>query len=100
MRPWNLAIVAASVLILVALLPGGVAPARAQSGGEYDLTWSTVDGGGYTFSAGGDYALGGTTGQPDAGEMAGGNYSLSGGFWAGADLGLPYTSYLPLVLRQ
>ena len=38
MRPWNLAIAAASVLILIALLPGGVDPTAAQSGGEYDLT--------------------------------------------------------------
>jgi hypothetical protein len=30
--------------------------ARAQSGGGYDLTWSTVDGGGATWSEGGGYA--------------------------------------------
>jgi hypothetical protein len=37
----------------------------AQSGGGYDLSWSTVDGGGATSSAGGPYVLGGTAGQPD-----------------------------------
>ena len=41
----------------------------AQTGGPYDLTWSTADGGGYTFSSGGNYTLGGTIGQPDAGTM-------------------------------
>lgn len=57
----------------------------AQTGGGYDLTWSTIDGGGQTFSTGGAYALGGTTGQCDAGptngSMTGGSYSLVGGFW-------------------
>jgi hypothetical protein len=61
-------------------------PAIAQSGGGYDLSWSTVDGGGGT-STGGNYELSGTIGQPDAGSpaspMSGGNYELVGGFWAG-----------------
>jgi len=58
-----------------------VPKAWAQSGGDYDLSWSTIDGGGVTFSSGGDYVLGGTAGQCDAGEMQGGDYSLKGGFW-------------------
>ena len=40
--------------------------ALAQSGGSYDLSWWTVDGGGATFNTGGGYSLGGTAGQPDA----------------------------------
>lgn len=55
----------------------------AQSGGGYDLTWSTIDSGGGT-STGGTYSLAGTVGQPDAGTLSGGSYSLDGGFWAGA----------------
>jgi len=51
----------------------------AQSGGSYDLSWSTIDGGG--VSSGGAYSLSGTIGQPDAGQLAGGGYTLSGGFW-------------------
>ena len=75
--------------------------ALAQSGGGYDLTWSTVDGGGYTFSTGGVYTLGGTAGQPDAGLLAGGGYTLAGGFWGGgAVAGSVYEVYLPLVLRN
>jgi predicted amidohydrolase YtcJ len=74
--------------------------AAAQSGGPYELTWSTVDGGGYTFSQGGSYALGGTVGQPDAGSMAGGGYTLSGGFWPGGAGPMKYWIYLPLVLRN
>lgn len=54
----------------------------AQSGGDYDLTWSTIDGGGQTWSTGGHFSLGGATGQPDAGaQQTGGDFSLQGGFW-------------------
>jgi len=58
-------------------------PAVAQ---PYDLSWHTVDGGGAMFSVGATYTLGGTIGQPDAGFMSGGNYTLTGGFWAGASI--------------
>ncbi len=61
-----------------ALVPG---VCLAQSGGPYDLTWSTIDGGGATAVTGGVYSLGGTAGQPDAGLSTGGVYSLQGGFW-------------------
>ncbi len=55
------------------------APARVAS-----LPWWTVDGGGGT-SSGGAYTLSATIGQPDAsGPQAGGSYTLTGGFWAGA----------------
>jgi len=54
---------------------------RAQSGGGYDLSWSSIDGGGGT-SANGGYELEGTIGQPDAGTLNGGAYDLDGGFWA------------------
>ncbi len=47
------------LLALLVLLP---ALALAQTGGGYDLTWSTIDGGGYTFSTGWGYSLGGTEG--------------------------------------
>ena len=58
------------------LLPAG---ALAQS---YNIDWYKVAGGGGT-STGGVYTVTGTIGQPDAsGAMTGGNYSLTGGFWA------------------
>ena len=75
----------------------------AQSGGGYDLTWNTVDGGGGTFSTGGGYRLGGTAGQPDAGMLSGGPYTLGGGFWGGGPVTVAeydYDTYLPLVLRS
>ncbi|MGQ9493531.1 MAG: hypothetical protein ACUVR2_07190 [Anaerolineae bacterium] len=76
--------------------------AQAQSGGGYDLTWNTIDGGGYTFSTGGGYALGGTIGQADAGTLSGGGYTLAGGFWGGG-VGVAaaqYRVYLPSLLRN
>jgi hypothetical protein len=57
----------------------------AQSGGQYELSWSTIDGGGGQ-SSGGPYVLTGTIGQPDAAYSAGGNYELLGGFWPGGPL--------------
>lgn len=71
--------------------------AYAQTGGGYDLTWSTIDGGGGTSLSGG-YILNGTIGQPDANApLMGGSYTLVGGFWAGA--AVEYRIYLPVVLR-
>ncbi|HUW20648.1 MAG TPA: hypothetical protein VMW16_15225 [Sedimentisphaerales bacterium] len=59
--------------------------ATGQSGGPYELTWRTIDGGGGP-SSGADYSLTGTIGQPDAGYSAGGPYELLGGFWPGGPL--------------
>jgi hypothetical protein len=54
-------------------------PALAQS---YSINWYKIAGGGGT-STNGPYSLSGTIGQPDASlAMSGGNYSLTGGFWA------------------
>jgi hypothetical protein len=53
--------------------------ARAQT---YSVDWYKISGGGGT-STNGQYSLSGTIGQHDAGSpMTGGNYSLTGGFWA------------------
>jgi hypothetical protein len=58
---------------------------RAQSGGQFDLSWSTIDSGGGT-SSGGPFRLSGTIGQPDAGTLTGGSFKLEGGFWSGITL--------------
>ncbi len=49
---------------------------------DYEISWSTIDAGGGT-SSGGPYTLTVTIGQPDAGDMAGGDYELAGGFLPG-----------------
>jgi hypothetical protein len=51
-------------------------------GQQYSIDWYKVAGGGGT-STNGQYSVSGTIGQHDAGgPMTGGNYSLTGGFWA------------------
>jgi len=60
----------------------GMMSANAQSGGSYDLSWWTIDGGGVTFATGGAFTLGATIGQSDASNaLTGGAFSLTGGFW-------------------
>jgi hypothetical protein len=83
------------IAVVILLLPS--ATVLAQSGGGYDLTWNTIDNGGI-LSSGGDYTLHGTIGQADAGELAGGGYTLAGGFWRSA--AVAHYIYLPLVLRS
>ena len=85
------------VIVLAAGLLAVAPTAGAQTGGGYDLTWNTIDGGGGT-SSGGSYSLSGTAGQPDAGNLSGGSYSLGGGFWAGVFQGLQRL-FLPLLQR-
>jgi len=67
--------------------------ARAQ---QYSIDRHTIGGGGGT-STSGVYSVSGTIGQPDAGgPMAGGTYSLTGGFWA-LPIGMP-TPGSPTIL--
>ncbi len=73
------------VIVLLAIFLLITAHALAQSGGDYTLTWSTIDGGGGQ-SSGGTYTLTGTIGQPDAAWSSSGNYELLGGFWPGGPL--------------
>lgn len=72
---WRLGVAVASCWVAALI----AAPAWAQ----YSITWWTVDGGGTSVTGGGGYLVAGTIGQPDAGTMSGGVYTLSGGFWRG-----------------
>jgi hypothetical protein len=87
-----------AIVLGTLLLISGVASLSyvyAQVGGGFDLSWSTVDGGGGTSSTGGTYELGGTIGQPDAGRLTGGMYTLDGGFWGGAGGPTPTSTNTP-----
>ena len=55
-------------------------PATAQA---YTIGWSTLHAGGGppTRLTGGTLSLGGTLGQPAAGPLTGGSFTLLGGFW-------------------
>jgi hypothetical protein len=98
-RKLHLGLMGAALLIL-ALLAAGTAATLARSPDQgYNLSWHTVDGGGYTWNTGGTYTLGGTIGQPDAGAWAGGAYTLVMGFWGGSR-GEEGLIFLPLIVRQ
>jgi hypothetical protein len=81
-----------AVLVLSFLMPGS-APSQ-----QFAIDWFTIDGGGGT-STGGVYSVSGTIGQPDAGHMGGGNFTLDGGFWgiiaAIQSVGAPQVSIRP-----
>ena len=87
-------------ILTIALLLLFTLPVLAQSGGGYDLSWSTTDGGGGA-SSGGIFDLTGTIGQPDAGVIGGGTYTLSGGFWMVGEASPPpgYELFIPLIMR-
>lgn len=97
------------LLTLLGLLLLGVAsqardvhPAAASNG--YTLSWWTVDGGGDMDlgTTGGGYSLSGSAGQPDAGFLGNGTYTLGTGFWCGGEVEmvLGYGVYLPLVVQK
>jgi hypothetical protein len=73
-----------SCAVLLILLPFFI-PAVAQSSGQYEINWHTIDGGGGR-SSGGQYSHLGTIGQPDAAWSSGGDYELLGGFLPGGPL--------------
>ena len=79
MRTRNLNI----LTLLVLMMSPGAASTVLAGGGKYEIVRYTVDGGGATFSTGGDNELGATAGQPDAGTQSGGEYVLNSGFWSG-----------------
>lgn len=69
--------------------------AHAQT---FFIDWHTIDGGSGT-STGGVYSVSGTIGQPDANQqpMAGGSYSLVGGFWSLFAVQTPGAPWLTIV---
>jgi hypothetical protein len=79
MKAYSAFFTVAALCVLSTLV---VATSRAQSGGQFDLSWSTLSGGGGT-SRGGQFEMSGTVGQAAAGKLTGGAYALGGGFWGG-----------------
>ena len=84
------------LILGVWLLPLLALTASAQ----YSIDWYKVAGGGGT-STGGTYQVSGTIGQPDASAapMTGGNYSLTGGFWALYAVQTPGAHCSPSLIR-
>src|SRR5215207_1526742 len=64
-------------IILGALIPGNTALAQTT---DYNVPGFSVDGGTSNTSTGGAYKLTGSVGQPDAGKVFGGGYTIMGGY--------------------
>jgi len=92
---WRPKLLFLGLLVLGLLTVLITAPILAQTGGGYDLTWISIDGGGGTSSSG-SYSLSGTIGQPDSSLAGGAGYTLVSGFWA-ADGGS--SIFLPIIQR-
>lgn len=91
--PWPIVLLIA--VFATTLISGLV---LAQTGGGYNLTWNTIDGGGGR-SSGGNYQLTASLGQADAGpNLTGGSYSLSGGFLNVQPTSVPPTSTVPTAV--
>jgi hypothetical protein len=77
-------------ILAVAFYLAAALGTRAQS---FSIDRFAIAGGGGT-STGGLFAVSGAIGQPDAGVMSGGNYSLSGGFWGAVQTPPPVGSVI------
>ena len=89
----GLTVLLIAVGLTIITRPGGV---LASIPTIYDLDWWTVDGGGGELQSG-PYHLQGTFGQPDAGQLSRGDYTLEGGFWGGVPP--TYKIFLPVIVR-
>jgi len=88
----------APAIVILMLLLAIAAVTRGAVG--YDISPWSVAGGGVMFSSGGNYSLGGTIGQPSAGQIGVGGYTLGSGFWGGGVAAAPKLhrpAFLPFV---
>ena len=70
-RYFNLSFTLFGLIGLLFLAPAALAQ-------PYGVDWHSVDGGGGQ-SMGGNFSITGTVGQPDAGSLSGGTFSINGG---------------------
>jgi len=88
------------VSLLLVGLPLFTSSARAAPQATYELVQSYTGPGG--SGSAGIYDVSSSVGQPTAGEVSAGSYTLGGGFWGGGVL-VPvankYDLFLPLLLK-
>lgn len=95
-RKWFIGLLVGGLLVLL-LLQFAAPTQAAPQVDTYDLSWFTIDGGGFMAASAGEYSLGGTIGQPDADLLSAGVYILRGGFWGAV---LPYDIFMPLIIKS
>jgi hypothetical protein len=71
-----------TLISLISTLAAGLLLSTRIPAEDYALDWFTTSSGGGP-STGGAYTLTGTIGQPEAGLLRGGAFTLEGGFWSG-----------------
>jgi hypothetical protein len=93
-RPAKAATLVANPFVAISLAVAfHLAAALGAPAQSYSIDRFVMAGGSGT-SAGGAFGLSGTIGQPDAGLMSGGNYSLAGGFWGAIQTSAPVRSMI------
>ena len=70
----------------------------AQSGGTFNLTWNSINGGGGRVTSS-SYTMEGSIGQPYAGTLTSGSYSLTAGFQTQTEVATRHEVYLPAILK-
>ena len=73
---WHIMLLVPAVLMGLGLSVGAGNPI-------FEITRSTIDGGGVMRSTGGGFECSATMGQPDAAFLTGANFELTSGFWFG-----------------
>ncbi len=90
---YSLLLVAVLAIIAFMLLVGDT---LVQSGGSYEVTAFSIDGG-HGESCGGNFTVAGIMGQPDAGTLTGSTYTLEEGMYPNA---ASCYVYLPIILKS
>ena len=85
-----------TILCLLVGLSGN--PAQADTS-DFVIQWFSIDNGGVMESSGGSYTLRGTIGQPDAGVISGGDFTLQGGFWNSDTANTLLDIFMPVVVK-
>jgi hypothetical protein len=84
------------LVFFITLFVVGTVQAQANT---FTLPWSVTGSGGMGGSAGG-YTLNSTLGQPVAGMVTEGDYSLTSGFWTRVgEVITNFLTFLPLIMR-
>jgi len=89
------------LLLVILLILLAATPAFAQSGGGYDLSWSSLEGGSAQSSNGGGFSLAGNISKLEPYPSSNEGFQLVSGFRpSGGVLQVGYSIFLPLILRD
>jgi hypothetical protein len=93
-------LLALGLVLLLAIL--GISRATlAQTSPNFNLEWHVIGGGGQPVGSA-HYVVNSTVGQGSASSpyLSGEHYVIAAGFWGSGGVSYPYSTYLPLVMRN